>query len=552
MTVTVLPNLYVLPTPPAGLRSHSQQLIKAKLSTHTYELPTDPKRNLGKTPDSEAPDASLGDPSISVEALDHKGLFPHVLSEMERVSSMVGEVLLGIVSLSELNIEETVRKLKREFEFDRDLSFRPNQNRANHVLSSGAKTGIEVKSKPYPEISRAETMVTWAVAKDKSWNQAENDALEMPKSFAAVNKASPPGQITRVFEIPSRINGSRCVNALGDYCAKLNFMNKDFAQTEGLRIDRTAKTTVTIGSGKSISTLGTTKASFQFQHEKQPYLLKFHVLPTCLHDVVLSKTFLRTTRTFANLSNKVRRVKERELKGIYQRHVLYLGSSAPTFTGRLKGIPQLALADSGAKIPVIDEEHAQKLNLKISRDDGDTHQLVFADGSTAHSSGMAYNVPWSFGPDGGQQHMLDFHVLPNAPAEVILSDTFLFDNEAFSRYECYLVDEEDDDPDAFFFAIDIDQDYASAKSSVSAGFAELVRQGEEADRIDRLPQSEQAAAWVIENTKREEWKTAQASSRIQSSSTSTATSNPQIQSQATSQKSKRSRLWLKMKRKSSK
>ena len=355
-------------------------------------------------------------------------------------------------------------------------------------------------------------------------------------------------QAARVFEIPGVMNGDRRVNALGDYCAKLNFMHEAFAQKGGLKIDRTARATIRIGSGKIIDTLGTTETTFRFQDEETPYVLTFHVLPSCVHDVILGKRFLRATRTFADLKNKARRVKERVLKGICQRRLFYLGSSAPTFTGRLNGIPQLALADSGAKIPVIDEEHAQRLNIKISSRNEDKHQLVFADGSTARTSGMAYNVPWSFGSEDGELHMLDFHVLPNAPAEVILSDTFLFDNEAFSRYECYLVDEDDDDPEAFFFAIDIEENPVNV--SVSTKFAELVRQGEEEDRIERLPKNEQPAARTIEKIRIEAWKaaqTVQAQSQSQISPPYTAASNSQSQNHAAPQKNKRSRIWLKLK-----
>jgi hypothetical protein len=39
------------------------------------------------------------------------------------------------------------------------------------------------------------------------------------------------------------------------------------------------------------------------------------------------------------------------------------------------------------------------------------------------------------------EHDLDIHILKNAPAAVILSDDFLFGTNAFSKYDCYLLDE---------------------------------------------------------------------------------------------------------------
>lgn len=56
--------------------------------------------------------------------------------------------------------------------------------------------------------------------------------------------------------------------------------------------------------------------------------------------------------------------------------------------------------------------------------------------------------------------MVDFHSLKKSPANVILSDKFLFEIEAFSQYDCFLVDEDDEDENAFIFAIDLDVSHA--------------------------------------------------------------------------------------------
>jgi hypothetical protein len=80
----------------------------------------------------------------------------------------------------------------------------------------------------------------------------------------------------------------------------------------------------------------------------------------------------------------------------------------------------------------------------------------------AYTSGLTKSVRWQFGFSGNKhEHFLDFHVLKNAPAEVILSDSFLFETEAFSQYECYMLDEEDEDfgVDAYFFTISYDPSY---------------------------------------------------------------------------------------------
>jgi hypothetical protein len=279
-----------------------------------------------------------------------------------------------------------------------------------------------------------------------------------------VSKVATPSQ---VFEIPSYLNQNHLTNSLGDYCARFNFMREDYAHRLGLRIDRHQTHKVMIGSGKTTSTAGTAITTFRFQDESESYPLTFHLLPNCIHNVILGKPFLKATRTFSNLIHFASRVKQRIMKGITQHHLLYLGDSTPRFQGLVNGIPQEALADSGAKVMVMDEDYARSIGLYINSDSEHRIKLRFADNSTAYTSGMTHGVEWKFGfGDHNNPHLLDFYVLKNAPANVILSDMFLFGTKAFSQYECYLVDDDDDDDDGydvFFFAIDIDNSHLNRR-----------------------------------------------------------------------------------------
>lgn len=272
-------------------------------------------------------------------------------------------------------------------------------------------------------------------------------------------------ETTTVYEIPimssNRRNGDGellQIDALGDYCAKFNFIKEDYAARLGLSVNRKKIQSIRIGSGKRITTIGTTSLlPFRFKDETDLHSPLFHVIPNCLHNVILGRPFLKMTQTFSALANFTRRVKERVLHG-FAHHFLYLGDSMPRFSGLINGKPWEALADSGSKVPVMDEAFAQKSGLRIAREQRYKTTLRFADGSTAETSGMVHGVQWEFGPGGEEKHFLDFHVLRNAPADVILSDRFLFGTNAFSRYDCYLVDdEEEEDDDAYFFAIDLDK-----------------------------------------------------------------------------------------------
>jgi hypothetical protein len=276
-------------------------------------------------------------------------------------------------------------------------------------------------------------------------------------------------QEVRIFEIPGLL-ATHSIKALGDYGAKKNFIKEELAIRLGLPITRDLVCKVTVGSGQPVTTTGAVTAPFRFKGEHNIHDLTFYLLPECIHDVILGKPFLKLTETFSKLTNFYRRVKERVVKGISQFHLLYLGASSPMFEGSVNGQPQAALADSGSKVLVMDEAYARSIGVSIQT--GLEYQtiLTFADNSTADTCGMAYGVEWRFGRDGEftSPYQLNFHILKNAPANVILCDTFLYDNRAFSIYNHYLTDNgndyEDEDNEPHCFAIDIDKRKKRAKS----------------------------------------------------------------------------------------
>jgi predicted aspartyl protease len=266
----------------------------------------------------------------------------------------------------------------------------------------------------------------------------------------------------RIFEIPGLL-AKHSTKALGDYGAKENFINEEYALRLGLPINRDIACKVTVGSGNTVMATGAVAAPFRFEGEHDVHNLKFHLLPNCIHDVILGKSFLKFTETFSKLSSFYRRVKERVTKGVSQFHLLYVGASSPMFEGSVNGQPQTALADSGAKVLVMDEAYARGTGVSIQTGHEHRTRLTFADNSAADTSGMAYGIEWRFGRDSEftSPYQLNFHIPKNAPANVILCDTFLYDNGAFSQYHNYLVDSDDDyedgDDESHCFAIDTDR-----------------------------------------------------------------------------------------------
>jgi hypothetical protein len=62
--------------------------------------------------------------------------------------------------------------------------------------------------------------------------------------------------------------------------------------------------------GKSVTTTGAVNAPFRFKGEHDLHDLKFPLLPDCIHNVILVKSFLKLTDIFSKLSNFYCRVKE--------------------------------------------------------------------------------------------------------------------------------------------------------------------------------------------------------------------------------------------------
>jgi hypothetical protein len=128
----------------------------------------------------------------------------------------------------------------------------------------------------------------------------------------------------RIFEIRCQL-AEHSTHAVGDYGAKKNFMKEGYVLRLGLPISRNAACKVTIGSGKQVTTVGATSVPFRFSGEDKVHNLEFQLLPNCIHNVIIGKPFLKLTKTFSNVANFCRRVKERVAGGISRFHFLYLG-----------------------------------------------------------------------------------------------------------------------------------------------------------------------------------------------------------------------------------
>jgi hypothetical protein len=247
----------------------------------------------------------------------------------------------------------------------------------------------------------------------------------MQQSYARKLGMSYDNNLEGEFRISGFIISATPVDALGDAGSNRNTMDEAYVRKPGYKIDGGAASTVRVGQ-KTVKTVGVVHLPFRFRDETTSYSIRFHVISNCPQDVILGYPFLKATKTLPNTMNFARRVFDRTVMHMSRyRDMLYIGNIGPKFTGTIGGRPYEALADTGSKVLIIDEDFARSRRLPIIDAEEYRIKLRFADSSTARTSGMTQGVIWQFGLANEEKSFpLDFFILKDAPSDVILSENF--------------------------------------------------------------------------------------------------------------------------------
>lgn len=161
------------------------------------------------------------------------------------------------------------------------------------------------------------------------------------------------------------------------------------------------------------------------------------------------------------------------------------------FKRELNGQFEYAFTDTGEKVLIMDEEHVLRLGLDIVTDPQHRTSLQFADDSTALTFGMVYGIRWQYG-DGvnGERHLMNFHILKNAPTAIILREDFLLrqGRNAFAEYSCYVIDNQSKDDLAGCFVIERDTSCIDGALDTEENWKllKLIRHGNEDDWVATL------------------------------------------------------------------
>lgn len=241
------------------------------------------------------------------------------------------------------------------------------------------------------------------------------------------------GQATYEPEVIGLV-GDTEVSCLPDKGASCNFMSLRHAERHGIPIippDPNSKIT-RLGNGKEVEIAGHATLPFSFKGETESQQLDFLIIPRCVKDVILGSPFLRLTKLFEHHAHRIVR-KIRRFSGAQ----LCYTASQERVVGMLDGELVHALPDTGSDVMLVSETYARRRGLHIDRGAHYCFPLTFADGSQSWTSGMAKDVRWQYGTDGGKSTLCDFYVLKDLQCDVLLYD-FLHRTDAFTLHERWM------------------------------------------------------------------------------------------------------------------
>ena len=228
-----------------------------------------------------------------------------------------------------------------------------------------------------------------------------------------------------------------------------DIMSHDYAKRNKLKINSSQSEKLQTANGSLVNTLGTVLQPVRFAETSETYIREFHVLPRCVHDVILGSPFLRLTQTLTKYRHRI----VKKLRGMSSRHrVCFTGASQQKLAGWANGQSILALPDTGSDVCLMSLQYARERGYRIDTDPRHREMLEFVDGSTAETFGRVEGFEWKFDKSDFQIHAPEVHVLENLPTDLLLGYGFLDETDAFGVREELFVDPEphDESDDGMF------------------------------------------------------------------------------------------------------
>jgi hypothetical protein len=276
--------------------------------------------------------------------------------------------------------------------------------------------------------------------------------LNTPKPFEnsklAVNSSLPTHRSKAALIYEPEILGflhDTAVTFFPDNQSAYDIMSHDYAKRNHFEIISSTKGKLQTARGAMVNTLGTVSRPIRFAKESETYMREFHVLPKCVHDIILGSHFLRLTQTFTKFRHRI----VNKLRGLSsRRRVCFTGSSQQMLAGWANSQSALALPDTGSDICLVSAQYARERGYRVDTDPRHRQLLEFVDGSTAETLGRVEGFQWEFDKSDIQLHNPEIHVLEGLQTDLLLGYDFLMHTDAFSTHEELFVDIEPHDEHA--------------------------------------------------------------------------------------------------------
>ncbi|KAL7787298.1 hypothetical protein V8C43DRAFT_289258 [Trichoderma afarasin] len=298
------------------------------------------------------------------------------------------------------------------------------------------------------------------------------------------------------------------IEAFPDTGADRCFISSKLASHLGLHPVPGTQERITLANKKVVESLGMVQVPWEFAIKRKKHMMNCWILPTSIHDLVLGRSFLEATNTLKKYRKRI----ESKLLGTLKKLRLRFLGGKQRLRGYISGHLTAALPDTGSDAMFVNGAYAREIGLDIDSDVRNLVEVELADGSITMTSGIVRDIQWKVGKTTVQ---CTFYVLEDLCADVILSNSYLFDMNIFSEQEEHFfdMDSEDhfDDCSSYFCNLRLlkNKNVASPKAFSPEMTQHELEQLEKWEKMEELYRRDESRDWIMSLPEEQQEKAAQ-------------------------------------------
>lgn len=259
----------------------------------------------------------------------------------------------------------------------------------------------------------------------------QHSSLQSGSWYGGYQRESLYSPETTDYVVEGEVNDmhtTACPDTGADDCV----ISDDFASKLGLLPISGTRKLVVLANGKTVESPGMVELHWKFSRDRTPHSLHCWILPDCINDLVLGRTFLGVTKTLTTFRDRIKRIirpKTHRLK--------LIGTEKQRILGSFNNQATAALADTGSDLMLVSSKYVKRHGLTVNSGNGYCSEVELADGTTTYTTGVVRNATWRIGDDAMR---CDFHVLDDLIVDVILSKDYIFERNIFAEHAESFID----------------------------------------------------------------------------------------------------------------